>query len=369
MRKIEKVRVNLKERSYDIFIGSGILRKIGQYMKKLSIGRGVVVLSDSTVDKLYGEEVRSSLVRAGYKVDLIIIPPGEKYKSLDIVSKIFDRMVELKLERNSTMVALGGGVIGDIAGFAAATYLRGINFVQVPTTLLAQVDSSVGGKTGVNHEQGKNLIGAFYQPKLVFIDVDTLSTLKPIDVRSGMAEVIKYGIIKEAGFFKYLQKGKMIVSQYKNKKAVANDWKKIAKKSCSIKAWVVSRDEREKDLRRILNLGHTIGHALEAVQCYEGYSHGEAVGLGIIAAAKISRMLKLIKLKDENSIIDLIGSVGLYTRIKDVPEKKILKAMTLDKKVNKGKINFVLLKGIGRTVIKDNVSDKMVKNALREMRA
>ena len=325
---MEKVRVELGDRSYDICIGSNILGKIGSKLKSLSVSPKTAIVSNPAVYRLYGKKVLNSIKSSGFDVIPVIIPDGEKYKDISIVQKIYGELLMHRLDRKSALIALGGGVIGDITGFVASTYMRGIDYIQIPTTLLAQVDSSVGGKTGVNHKLGKNMIGTFYQPKLVWIDIDTLKTLPKRELRAGLAEVIKYGVIWDSKLFKFLEENKEKILSL-NKKALGY----LIKRSCEIKAAVVSKDERESGLRAILNYGHTIGHAIETVTGYKKYLHGEALAIGMFIEAEIAESLKLLKEKTVQRIKSLIESYGLPTKIPvRINRNTLLASMQLDKK-------------------------------------
>src|SRR5262245_31562666 len=280
---MQTLSVNLGERGYPIHIGVGILERLGELLKEAGLRGKIAVISNPTVAQLFLDPVNESLGSAGFEVAPVLVPDGEEHKNLSSLATVYDRLIAERLERKSSVLALGGGVIGDLAGFAAATYLRGVPYVQVPTTLLAQVDSSVGGKTGINHSDGKNLIGAFYQPKLVLIDVAVLRTLPPREVIAGLAEVIKYGVMEAPELFAALEA--------EIDKLLSLDSERLVQTistCCAIKARVVEADEREDDYRAVLNFGHTIGHALEAVTGYNRFLHGEAVGVGMAKAASIS---------------------------------------------------------------------------------
>ncbi|MCX8069625.1 MAG: 3-dehydroquinate synthase, partial [Thermodesulfovibrionales bacterium] len=303
---MNKLYVNLGKRSYDIFIENGLINQLAELLKEFKLQSNSILISNPTVFNLYGELVLSNINKAGIRCKEIIIPDGEEYKDFFWSYYILSDMLHYGLDRKSCVFALGGGVIGDIAGFTASLYMRGIPFIQIPTTLLAQVDSSVGGKTGVNHPIGKNMIGSFYQPKAVFIDTNTLHTLSEREFLSGLAEVIKYGIISDAKFFSYLEKNReAILSRDSNKLA------HIIKTSCDIKSKVVSQDERESGMRAILNYGHTIGHAIETETGYVSYKHGEAVAIGMVYEAKIANRLGLLSNIDLKRIYELIQSYGL----------------------------------------------------------
>jgi len=360
---VVKERVELGPRSYDIVIGEDILRaRAGRFIKAL--GPSVLVVSNRRVFGLYGGRLAESLKAAGVSFKTALLPDGERYKNMAAVEKIHDRLVAGRYDRGAVVIALGGGVIGDIAGFAAATYMRGVRVVQAPTTLLSQVDSSVGGKTGVNHPKGKNLIGAFHQPSLVLADVKTLSTLPKEEILGGVAEVIKYGCIASARFFGFLE-GNIEKLLKLEPKATA----RVVKTSCRIKADVVAGDEREAGRRAILNFGHTVGHAIEAVTGYKKYRHGYAVAMGIIAAANLSNMKGTLKAKDVDRIAELVARAGLPASIpRALDESALVRAMEHDKKVVSGSIRFALLQGIGSCGVRDDVTRSEIREALRRSR-
>jgi len=367
-----RLRVDLDERSYDIHIDSDCMSELGELIKKTGSYDKVIVVTDPLVNDLFGNQARASIRSAGLKAETIEVPRGERYKTLSQASKIYDRLVELEAHRDSFIIALGGGVIGDLAGYAAATYMRGVDYAQVPTTLLAQVDASIGGKTGVDHPKGKNLIGAFYQPKFVFIDVRTITTLPDKELKTGLAEVIKYGVIEDADFFKFLEAN----SHHLNTKAFEEEetlraalkvWHTIVVESCKIKAKVVSKDEREQGLRMILNYGHTVGHAVETLTKYERYTHGEAVAIGMVCAAFIANKMRLLDKESADRIRELLDKLGLPTIVERLRAKRIIKALSVDKKVRGGKMQFVLPARIGKVEIRNNVSIKNVRRVLREI--
>ncbi len=339
------VSVELGDRSYAIKIAPGLLKQLGQECARLKLGRRCAIITDSIVGKKYARPAFESLVLAGFEPLLIIIPAGEKSKRVSVVEKCFDRLAAHRLERKSFIVALGGGVVGDLAGFVAATYLRGIPFVQVPTTLLAQVDSSVGGKTGVNLQAGKNLVGAFYQPQLVLCDLDALKTLPNREYVSGLAEVIKYGVIYDAILFAQLERQLPKLLQREAATLAA-----VIARCCEIKANIVGQDETESDLRAILNFGHTIGHAIENSSGYGKFLHGEAIAIGQVAAAKLSQTILGLPSADAERIEQLFVAAGLPVRIKlnGKRREKLFAAMRLDKKVSGGEIKFVLAEKIGK---------------------
>jgi 3-dehydroquinate synthase len=340
--ELEKVTVGLRERSYDIFIGQNILTEIGRLCRDLCTGKTVAVVTNPVVGALYLEPVKDALLEAGFSVHTIEIPNGEKYKSLETLKSIYDRLIAFGFDRSSLLLALGGGVVGDITGFAAATYLRGIPFVQVPTTLLGQVDSSVGGKTGVNHEKGKNLIGAFYQPGLVLIDTATLDTLPEREYLSGLAEVVKYGIVLDESFLSFLTEN--VAKLLGREKCCLQ---KAIKRSCEIKASIVNKDEKEAGVRAVLNYGHTIGHAVETLTCYTKYTHGEAVAIGMAQAAKYSEAMGFSDSTETESILALLKSLRLPVDLPDFTLSAYTEAILHDKKIRDGSIHFVFNKGLG----------------------
>jgi len=343
---MKKVEVALGNRSYQINIGSGNLTWIAKEMCELGLSGKILIVTNTVVGPLYEGLVSDKLKDQGFSVHTIVLPDGENYKSLDIAARIYDHAIEFGLDRYSSILALGGGVIGDMAGFAAATYMRGINFIQVPTTLLAQVDASVGGKVAVNHPRGKNIIGAFYQPRLVLIDVNTLKTLDHREKRSGFAEVIKYGVISDKKFFTYLEEHPL--SNHINDK---DYWEDIVEKSCAIKAQVVSQDELEHGLRAVLNFGHTIGHGLEAATSYQEYRHGEAVAIGMVGASFIAREMGLLSSHEAERIKEQIAISGLPVYFSGIGWEELWFHIQADKKAQDGNINFILPTSIGSVVI------------------
>ena len=356
---IETVRVELGPRSYDIEIGAGLLAQVGARMKALGMTGRVGVVTNETVAPLYGGAVMASLSDAGFNPVLIEVPDGEEYKSLAWASHLYDRLLAMRFDRKCALTALGGGVVGDLTGFVAATYMRGIPFVQVPTTLLAQVDSSVGGKTGVNHPKGKNMIGAFYQPRYVCSDVATLSTLPDAEFLSGMAEVVKYGVIHDEALFSMLEKGRDDILR-KDTRMLA----RMIRRSCEIKAEVVGKDELEGGLRAILNYGHTVGHAIEALTNYTGFRHGEAVSIGMVAAARLAHRSGLCGRDVEARVEALLISLGLPVRFPGLAPGAVLDAISLDKKSEGGKVRFVLPKRIGEVVITQDWDEKALVEVL-----
>ncbi|MDD5131686.1 MAG: 3-dehydroquinate synthase [bacterium] len=354
------VKVNLKDRSYKILVGAD-LSKLGSAMRALKLGRQVMIVTNPRVGRWYLAKVEKSLEQNGYSVYHTIIPDGERYKSQESANKIYAKCLRSGFDRGGTILALGGGVIGDLAGFAAATFLRGISLVQVPTTLLSQVDSSVGGKVAVNLPDGKNMIGAFYQPKLVYTDLKTLQTLPAKEFANGLAEVIKYGIIYDKRLFAYLEKNILCI-----KKLDAAILEKVISRCCEIKARVVALDEREKNLRAILNFGHTFGHALEGITQYKKYKHGEAVAIGMVGAAKIAECLKLNAEEITDRLEKLLKEAELPVSIRGIKISwaDYLRFMRHDKKVLAGKIRFVLPVEIGKVKIVDTVPLSVIKNTI-----
>jgi 3-dehydroquinate synthase len=355
------VHVPLADRSYDIRIASGLLDRFGRECARLKLTPRCAIITDTNVGKRYARAIFNSLASAGFLPSLIIVQPGETSKSLKTVQACYDQLARHRLDRKSFIVALGGGVVGDLAGFVAATYLRGIAFVQVPTTLLAQVDSSVGGKVGVNLKSGKNLVGAFYQPKLVLCDLDTLKTLPDREFRAGLAEVIKYGIIYDANFFAQIER-KLPDLLKRDMKLLAA----VVSRCCEIKAEVVGQDETDEGRRAILNFGHTVGHAIENISGYGTFLHGEAISIGQVAASKLSRAVLGLPERDVERVKNLFVRAGLPVRVKLNSSKlqKLLGAMRLDKKVSGGEIQFVLAKRIGLVVWGQRVPEDGVVQVL-----
>ncbi len=362
-RAMRIVQVPLGERSYRILIGDRVIRLLGDECRKLGLGSRCAVITDSIVARHLLRSVLRSLNTAGFETHEIIVPAGETAKNLKTVASCYDKLAASRLERRSFVVALGGGVVGDVAGFVAATYLRGVPFVQVPTTLLAQVDSSVGGKVGVNLKSGKNLIGAFYQPKVVLCDVGVLRSLPEREFRAGMAEVIKYGIIYDAKLFQELERvaGSSLI---RNRKQLA----KIIARCCEIKAEIVGQDETESGIRAILNFGHTIGHALEAISRYGKYLHGEAISIGQVVASEISRELLGFSEEETARVKDIFRGTGLPTSVKlsSSQRLRLREVMRLDKKVQGNEIKFVLAKKIGSVVWGQKVQQESIDRALEK---
>lgn len=361
--KMRNLKINLGERSYTISIGEGSLAQVGSIVSGVARSRQVFLISNPTVFSIYGTVITGSLKQAGLEVIVGLMPDGEEYKTLGQAEEFIDLAVENQLDRQVLVLALGGGVVGDLAGFVAAVYQRGVDFVQVPTTLLAQVDSSVGGKVAVNHRVGKNIIGAFHQPRSVIIDTATLTTLSEREFGSGMAEVIKYGVILDQAFFSFLED--RLDAIRKRRREVLEE---IIYRSCSIKAQVVENDETEEGLRAVLNLGHTFGHALEALTRYRKYRHGEAVAMGMVAACQLAKDLGLMKDTEVERVKGLLRACGLPVSLPAFDSGLILDTMYHDKKVQARKLRLVLPQGIGRTVIRDDISDESILAALDRAR-
>ena len=357
------VKVELGERSYEILIGAG-LEKLGEEMGKLRVGTKVAVVTNPTVNKLYGKAVFASLKAAGFTSMPVEVPDGEQYKTLDWANAVFTALLINTFDRRSPLVALGGGVIGDLTGFAAASYMRGVPFVQVPTTLLAMVDSSVGGKTGVNHPMGKNMIGAFYQPRLVLMDLDALKTLPKEELLSGMAEVIKYGVIWDRELFEFLEKNREKILNLEE-----GPLGHIIRRSCEIKADVVNKDEREGGLRAILNFGHTVGHAVETLSDYR-IRHGEAVAIGMVYAAKLAHRTGLCDARVPERIESLISAYGLPTSLSVMKPRptvtQFMDMIQVDKKAEAGKVRFVLPTKIGGVVITREWNEQQLQELLAQ---
>ena len=368
---MQTLTVGLAERSYPIHIGSGLLQHIELLLPHIPRKR-TVIISNTTVAPLYLKQLSDGLVASGVQVQSVILPDGEKYKSGESLNKIYDALLTSRSERSTPLIALGGGVIGDITGYAAATYLRGVPFIQIPTTLLSQVDSSVGGKTGINHPLGKNMIGAFYQPQLVLADTDTLNTLPDNELAAGLAkelsagiaEVIKYGLIRDLPFLEWLEANM--------DKLLARDTETLQyaiARSCQNKADVVGNDERESGERALLNLGHTFGHAIENGMGYGVWLHGEAVAAGTIMAADLSQRLGWLNAHDVERVRALFERAKLPSVSPKLGAVRYLELMGLDKKVDDGKIRFVLLKALGHAVITSDVPQVMLEQTLESCSA
>jgi 3-dehydroquinate synthase len=355
---MKKIRVNLARYSYDVLIGAGLLTLVGLFLKEKGYADKAVVITDPNVKSRYGEVLEQSLTKNGFKVTTLVVPAGEDQKSLDNAVRLYEQLTDAYAERSTPIVALGGGVIGDLTGFVAATYLRGVPFVQLPTTLLAQVDSSVGGKVAVDHERLKNKIGAFHQPRLVIADTDTLKTLPKAELANGLAEAIKTAAVRGKEFFVYLEQ-----NVEKLRALDISALEEAVYQCVSIKAEIVEKDERDAGLRNILNFGHTIGHAIESVSHF-GVRHGEAVAVGMVTTARISNRMGLLSYSEVDRLITLVEKAGLPARMPDLDTSAILKAMRHDKKVESGQVRFVLLKEIGDVIMSDEVSPVLVAEVL-----
>lgn len=364
---MEKVSLSLAERAicYDILIGENLINQAGSIMREYGLEGRVVIVTNPTVAQWYLQPLCNSLTAAGYTADTVEIPDGEAYKSLDQANAIFDRLIQGQYDRKTLLIALGGGVIGDLTGFVAATYMRGVQFIQVPTTLLAQVDSSVGGKVAVNHPLGKNLIGAFYQPKLVISDVLTLKTLPERELSSGMAEVIKHGLILDENYFQLIMGELELIRQVE---PAIMTW--IVAGSCQIKGDIVESDEKEAGIRAVLNFGHTIGHSLESITHYTCFKHGEAVAIGMLAAVKIASGIGLLQQTEmSQSVEECLKALNLPVTIPNLPLQEICAGILLDKKAESGQIRWVLPRKTGEVVITKEVPSTVIESVLLEMGA
>ena len=358
---MEIVRVELDERSYEVMVGQGLIGQIGELVNNLSLGNSCALITHESLFELFGDKIISSLRQRRLRVYPIFVPEGEGSKSLEWAERIYQVMMDSGLDRNSFVIALGGGVVGDLAGFVAGTFMRGIDFIQVPTTLLAQVDASIGGKTGVNLASGKNLVGVFHQPKLVVIDVDVLQRLSSEEFRSGLGEIIKCGVIKDAELFDFMEKN--------HKKVLARDpqalqW--MIQRSCSVKASVVSADEREAGLRAILNYGHTIGHALEAATNYQMYKHGFAVSIGMACAGWIANQRGFFRDDEFKRHLEVLKRYDLPVSYKRPVPNRVYPYLWADKKKKQGTLAFILPKKIGEVFVTRDVTEKMIRDTLKK---
>jgi len=360
---MRKIKVNLGLRSYNIIIGRGIFNKLGLELLKLKIGTDAYIITNSLVKNKYGAILRKELLKNGFNLHFKVVPDSEKSKSLETASSVIRDLARFDQARKVFIIAFGGGVVGDLAGFVAAVYKRGVGYVQIPTTLLAQVDSSIGGKTAVDLDLGKNLVGAFYQPSLVFSEINFLKSLDKRQLVSGVAEVIKYAVIKDSRLFSFLE------NKYNSVlKGNPQALERIVCACSSIKAGIVSKDEKEAlGLRTILNFGHTIGHAIETASGYNDYNHGQAVSLGMIVAADLSRMLNLIDPRLVTRIRDLIRLYGLPIKLKGVSTQKILRAFWRDKKFTGKQNKLVLICGMAKPKIARNVPLVSIKEAIKKI--
>ena len=359
---MKTLHVDLDKRSYPIYIGSGLLGQEDLVVPAVA-SKQVMIVSNETVAPLYLE--KAQLAFQNYQCESVILPDGEQYKNLKVLDKIFDALLSKHFDRHCTLVALGGGVIGDMSGFAAACYQRGVDFIQIPTTLLSQVDSSVGGKTGVNHPLGKNMIGAFHQPRAVIIDTDTLDTLDDRQLSAGLAEVIKYGLIRDTKFIQWLEQN-MIGLLARDQELIA----RAIETSCRCKAEIVAADERESGVRALLNLGHTFGHAIETGMGYGNWLHGEAVGTGMLMAADLSMRQGWLTAADVKRVEDLIDRANLPTRAPaSMGYEQFMELMAVDKKVRDGKINLVLFKALGDALVTNDFSHALLAETIHNHRA
>jgi 3-dehydroquinate synthase len=361
---LHQIHVDLDKNSYIIHIDRGILPKFADIVKTY-IQSKAAIITNSVVNKLYGGVLKENLLSAGIEPIVVEIPDGEEYKSVSGAMMIFDALVENRMNRQSVVIALGGGVIGDLAGFTAATYMRGVPFIQVPTSLLAQVDSSVGGKTAINHPKAKNMIGVFHQPKFVLIDVDVLKTLPERELKAGLAEVIKHGMIMDVELLGYMEDNLTKILSVD-----PQSLEQIVARSCKDKATIVEQDEKESNIRAILNYGHTVGHGIETVTDYSVYRHGEAVSIGMAVASRIAVNLGILDAEVAERQNCLLEKYGLPTAFPDLDVDKVIDAIHLDKKAkNNGKSRFILAKDIGEAIIVENVTDDQIRNAIMEMKS
>ncbi len=358
------IPVDLGARSYRIVVGTHALTTLGSELTGLGVGRKVALFTDAGIRRLHGGPVLDGLRAAGFEVTEVVLPEGEQVKTLDVARQAWDRLLEAGCDRSSTVVALGGGAIGDLAGFAAATYMRGMHLVQAPTTLLAQVDASVGGKTAIDHPRAKNLIGAFHQPRLVVVDTAVLLTLPEREFRAGLAEVVKHGIVLDARYFRDLEEQREALLRRD-----LPTLQHVVAGSCRIKGSVIERDEQEAELRQVLNYGHTVGHALEAATGYGRWVHGEAVALGMVAEARIAERLGLAAKETTQRQVDLLRGVGLPVSGLGAAPEAIIEAMSRDKKARDGRLPLVLAPEIGRFQIVYDVPRPVVLEALQELSA
>ena len=360
----KRMEIKAETDTYPLYLGSGLLARAGAILREVGLAGKVLVVTNPTVGALYLGVMVKALAAAGFDVQTVTIPDGEVYKCLDQLTRVYDAAAAGCLERDSMILALGGGVIGDLAGFAAATYLRGVRLVQVPTSLLAQVDSSIGGKVAVNHREGKNLVGSFYQPSVVLSDLDALTTLNEREFKTGLAEIIKVGLIGDSTLDAFLREHSAAV-----RRRAPEALMEIIARACAFKAQVVTEDVRERGRRAILNYGHTIGHALEAVTGYTVYRHGEAVAIGMAAAAAISVAQGLATPELSRATLEVLALYDLPATIPGIPAEQLLARMAWDKKVKDGRPRLVLSPRIGEAVVKDDVPPEVILAVLRRMGA
>jgi 3-dehydroquinate synthase len=355
---MRKVKVALGNNSYEIYVGSGLLAQVGHWLKENGFSGKLVVITDSTVNGLYGETLSKGLTEDGFSAVTLLVPEGEDQKSLETAGRLYHELTSAYAERTTPILALGGGVIGDLTGFVAATYLRGVPLVQIPTTLLSQVDSSIGGKVAVDHGQLKNMVGVFYQPRLIIADTDTLRSLPVRELANGLAEVIKSAVIRGESFFAFIEKN---IGRVRSLDDEALE--EIVFQAAKIKAEVVEKDEKDLGLRNILNYGHTIGHAIESVSGFN-LAHGAAVAIGMVAAARISNQMGRLGSNDVARLEGVIAKAGLPTKMLNLKVKEVLQTMKHDKKVLQNKVRFVLLDSIGSVFVSDEVSPSLVEQVL-----
>ena len=353
------VHLNLDQHSYSITIDQNILGNLGQWIKPETKSSKIAVIADEFVSKQYGDIVLKSLKDFKFDVRMIQVPPGEENKSLTWFSKIHDALIDHQMDRSSTLIAFGGGMIGDLSGFVAATFMRGISWIQVPTTLLAQVDASVGGKTAINHPKGKNMVGAFHQPSSVLIDVDTLHSLTKRDIVSGLVEIIKHGVIMDKSLFNLIEKNLAKILRLVPEVVI-----EIIAESCANKAYVVENDEKESGLRSTLNYGHTFAHALEVLTDYNTFRHGEAVAVGMNCAAQLSVNLGMLAPSELDRQNTLLQKAGLSIHIPRIQPQTFLEAMYLDKKASHGKLKLILIEGIGKVTMRTDIPDNEILKVL-----
>jgi len=359
---MRKVRARLGRDSYNIHIGSGLLAQTSQLLREIGFGNKLAVITNPSVKSLYAGTLEQSLAKDGFQLTILEVPEGEEQKSLETAGKLYQQLTDFYAERSTPILALGGGVIGDLAGFVAATYLRGVPLIQAPTTLLSQVDSSIGGKVAVNHGQLKNKIGAFYQPKLVISDINTLQSLTPADFSDGLAEAIKHGVIRDEEYFTYIESNLDLIKSLDSKAL-----ERVVFGSARIKATVVAKDERDFGLRNILNYGHTIGHAIEAVSDFN-MVHGQAVAIGMLVAARISNRMGLLESSEVDRLKALVERAGLPTQVPDLNTEDLLRSMQHDKKIVGSRIKFVLPRAIGEVFVTEDVDLSLVEQVLREQK-
>jgi 3-dehydroquinate synthase len=359
---MNKIKVNLKNNPYTIFIENRLCNNIDNVLNPFNNGQKWIIFSQKFIFEQYGQDIQNKLINCGFEVEKIILVDGESAKSLSSLESIYSKLMDFGCSRDSTFIALGGGVIGDLTGFIAATFMRGVQYVQIPTTLLAMVDSSIGGKTGINIPQGKNLVGSIYQPLAVIVDPKLLYSLPDREIISGMAEVIKYGLILDRQLFQLLNKNIYNIINLSSEQVV----EEVIVRCAQLKTKIIIEDEFENDRRRILNFGHTIGHALEAYFNFDGLRHGEAVAYGMIAAAKLSVLFSNLKEKNYNLLVGLIKNLSL-PEIGNIEADNILKILKNDKKVKLGEVHFILLNDIGNTVIRNDIHDDAIVKVIESL--